>query len=215
MFAATYNQESSVSAPRDSTILVAAVLAILAHIALLSFPALQITINQNAQEEPNLSLRLLPRPERQVPAPALPLEIVEKKPAEATTENQDQEVKPVTQPQQTEEPIDDDQPPSASKVEITTALFNRWSETQPHSKSTEQNRQQQSFKKSFIQPTATVAAKTESFVNAYGEQHVVTKLNGKDVCYMQNRPMIEDQWGTNIVMFYSCDTTPEFVLDLP
>lgn len=51
-------------------------------------------------------------------------------------------------------------------------------------------------------------------MNQYGEQHVVTKIGNKDVCYMQDNPLVKDEWSTNIVMFYQCDTKDQFTLGL-
>lgn len=211
MHVANNSRVRKLQPPNYFHVAVAAMVAVIAHVGLLLLPKLNLDTVMRDRKSPAVQITLVKEePAEQInelPTPVQPAK-------EAPTQNE--EPKNIVSPTQSliSRPLKDETI-EAKKSEITMALFERWSEQEEERQTSPQSAQQlESFQYSFL-PTPSLPKETiESHKNPYGELHVKTKVGGKDVCYMQDNPIVKDEWSTNIVMFYKCKTTPEFSLDL-
>ena len=95
---------------------------------------------------------------------------------------------------------------------ISQQAISQWADSQVPQLGYMPNPELDMFKKTFAEPEVEKVEAQQSFTNVFGEQHVVTRLNGKDVCFMQSVPIVDDDWSSDIVMFYDCAKPEKFDL---
>lgn len=96
---------------------------------------------------------------------------------------------------------------------INHQTIRAWARTQNQQHLSSQPGAVDEFNKTFEEPTPKVVDKIQTYINPYGEQHFVTQLNGKDVCYMQGVPVVSDEWSADVVMFYDCRKQNKFEIN--
>ena len=181
--------KNSLFKSEQNTLLVAAAIAVIFHIALMT----TLRIDTPLVSTPSLdSIRIMLAKEDSQPV---------SEPEYSEVVEQIKEP-PRIEPVEEQPPSEtfQDAPPLVTTSDILEPFLNNETER------TLQQRPEdlEAFAQSFKETGATRQGRTLATTNIYGETMVRTRIGNKDVCYLENNQFVDDDWGFNLVMFYAC-----------